>query len=77
MRRLLDFNSIGKGRAVEVLTAAKKRSIHMMGVLNGLRRARAAIVRADGLSSVAADNCRAIIDHEIQKIMTLPEHHFE
>lgn len=62
---------------MEVLTAAKKKSIRMMGTLDGLRLARTAIANADGLTKAAADNCRKIIDHEIQKIMTLPEHHFD
>jgi hypothetical protein len=62
---------------MEELTAAKRKSLHMVGKLAGLRRARELIENADGMPKKAAENARKIIDAEIEKIMTLPEHHFE
>ena len=44
--------------------------------LDGLRRARTLIEKADHMPRKAMEICRQIIDLEIQNIMTLPEHNF-
>ena len=48
----------------------------MLGKLDGLRRARTLIEKADHMPRKAMEICRQIIDLEIQNIMTLPEHNF-
>jgi predicted site-specific integrase-resolvase len=62
---------------MEVLTAAKKKELRMLGMLDGLRLARTAIADADRLPKEGLKTCSEIIDHEISKIMTLPEHRFD
>lgn len=62
---------------MEALTAAKKKELRMLGTLDGLRRARVLIEKADHMPRKAMHLCREIINLEIQKIMTLPENHFE
>lgn len=49
----------------------------MLGMLDGLRLARTAIADADRLPKEGLKTCSEIIDHEISKIMTLPEHRFD
>lgn len=60
---------------MEALTAAKKKELRMLGTLDGLRRARDALLNC-GVGKSAEERVRKAIDFEIDKIMTLPENDF-
>ena len=52
---------------MEILTASKRKSLRLRGMVDGLRRALTAISDADAISEQGMANCRAIIEKEIDE----------
>jgi hypothetical protein len=52
---------------MEILTASKRKSLRLRGMVDGLRRALTAISDADAISGHGMANCRAIIEKEIDE----------
>lgn len=50
---------------MEILTASRRNSLRLRGMVDGLRRAMTAISDADAVGGDGLRNCRAIIEREI------------